>query len=51
MLEQEKKNLENLKSSSNGNRNEIIQAETNIMRLGDQLRQLHGEVSNMFFPH
>lgn len=46
MVEQEKKNLENLKTSNNANRNEIIQAETNIMRLNEQLRQMHGEVSN-----
>lgn len=44
MLDQEKKNLENLKTSNSSNRTEIIQAETNIMRLGEQLRQLHGEV-------
>lgn len=46
MLDQEKKNLENLKSSNNANRNEITQAETNILRLQEQLRQMHGEVSN-----
>lgn len=45
MLDQEKKNLENLKSSNNANRNEITQAETNILRLQEQLRQMHGEVS------
>lgn len=48
MLDQEKKNLENLKSSNNANRNEVTQAETNILRLQEQLRQMHGEVSN---PH
>lgn len=46
MLDQEKKNLENLKSSNNANRNEVTQAETNILRLQEQLRQMHGEVSN-----
>lgn len=45
MLDQEKKNLENLKSSNNANRNEVTQAETNILRLQEQLRQMHGEVS------
>lgn len=44
MLDQEKKNLENLKTSNSANRNEITQAETNILRLQDQLRQMHGEV-------
>ncbi|XP_055318825.1 uncharacterized protein LOC129576874 isoform X3 [Sitodiplosis mosellana] len=43
MLDQEKKNLENLKTSNNGNRNDIGQAETNILRLQEQLRQMHGE--------
>lgn len=48
MMDQEKKNLENLKSSNNGNRNDIVQAETNILRLQEQLRQMHGEVSDRF---
>lgn len=48
MLDQEKKNLENLKSSNNANRNEITQAETNILRLQEQLRQMHGEVSSAY---
>lgn len=47
-LDQEKKNLENLKTSNNANRNEIAQAETNILRLQEQLRQMHGEVSDRF---
>lgn len=46
MLDQEKKNLENLKISNNANRNEVGQAETNILRLQEQLRQMHGEVSD-----
>lgn len=46
MMDQEKKNLENLKTSNNANRNEIGQAETNILRLQEQLRQMHGEVSD-----
>lgn len=48
MMDQEKKNLENLKTSNNGNRNDITQAETNILRLQEQLRQMHGEVSYHF---
>lgn len=44
MLDQETKNLENLKASSNINHNEISKAEMNISRLNDQLRQLQGEV-------
>lgn len=47
MWEQETKNLENLKSSSNINHNEIAKAEMNISRLSDQLRQLQGEVSQL----
>lgn len=47
-LDQEKKNLENLKTSNSANRNEIAQAETNILRLQEQLSQLHGEVSDRF---
>ncbi|XP_031622413.1 uncharacterized protein LOC116340198 isoform X2 [Contarinia nasturtii] len=43
MMDQEKKNLENLKTSNNANRNDIAQAETNILRLQEQLRQMHGE--------
>lgn len=46
MLDQEEKNLENLKTSNNSNRNDIGQAETNILRLKEQLRQMHGEVSD-----
>lgn len=49
MMDQEKKNLENLKSSSsnsNRNSNDILRAETNITKLGEQLRQMCGEVSN-----
>lgn len=44
MLDQEMKNLENLKTSNSPNRTEILQAESNIKRLNEQLRQLHGEV-------
>lgn len=40
------KNLENLKTSNNTNRNDVAQAETNITRLKEQLRQMHGEVSD-----
>ncbi|XP_055318841.1 uncharacterized protein LOC129576874 isoform X6 [Sitodiplosis mosellana] len=50
MLDQEKKNLENLKTSNNGNRNDIGQAETNILRLQEQLRQMHGEALGLT-PH
>lgn len=45
MLDEERKNLENLKTSNNANRNDIGQAETNILKLQEQLRQMHGEVS------
>lgn len=45
MLDQEKKNLENLKVSNNADRSEITKAETNILKLQEQLRQMHGEVS------
>lgn len=49
MMDQEKKNLENLRSSSNNsnrNSNDISRAEANITKLGEQLRQMCGEVSN-----
>lgn len=49
MMEQEKKNLENLKSSSSSNRNDIVRAEANILKLGEQLRQMCGEVSISVF--
>lgn len=48
MMDQEKKNLENLRSSSNNsNRNsiDILKAEANITTLGEELRQMCGEVS------
>lgn len=48
MMDQEKKNLENLKSSSNRNSNDIVRAEANITALGEQLRQMCGEVSDIF---
>lgn len=47
MLDQEMKNLENLKQSSGSNRNEIVRAEANITKLNDQLKQMCGEVSTM----
>lgn len=46
MLDEERKNLENLKTSNNANRNDVAQAETNILKLQEQLRQMHGEVSD-----
>lgn len=49
MMEQEKKNLENLKSSSNSNRNDILRAETNIIKLSEQIKQMCGEVSTLHF--
>lgn len=48
MMDQEKKNLENLRSSNNNsNRNsvDILRAEANITKLSEQLRQMCGEVS------
>lgn len=51
MLDQEKKNLENLKTSNSANRNEITQAETNIFKLQDQLRQMHGEVRHYILTY
>lgn len=51
MLDQEKKNLENLKSPNNVNRNEVMRAETNISKLTDQLRQMCGEVRFLFFNY
>lgn len=53
MMDQEKKNLENLRSSSNNsnrNSNDILRAEANITKLGEQLRQMCGEVSKTGFP-
>lgn len=48
MWEQETKNLENLKASSNINHSEVSKAEMNILRLGDQLRLLQGEVRQLY---
>lgn len=46
MLDQEKKNLENLvANSSSGNRQDRSRAEANIRKLQEQLRQVGGEVS------
>lgn len=53
MMDQEKKNLENLRSSSNNsnrNSNDISRAEANITKLDEQLRQMCGEVSNSPVP-
>lgn len=48
MLDQEMKNLENLKQTSGNNRNEIARAEATIAKLNEQLKQMCGEVRTKF---
>lgn len=49
MLDQEMKNLENLKQSSGSNRNEIARAEATIAKLNEQLKQMCGEVRFFYY--
>lgn len=44
MLDQEKKNLENLGASNGANQQERSRAEANIQKLEEQLKQVNGEV-------
>lgn len=51
MLDQEKKNLENLGTSTSNNQQERSRAEATIQKLEEELKQVSGEVciSDIFF--